>query len=108
MGPAASSAFTRRTVLAPTPRGPTAGVTKGSQIVAAEATAWNNPHSHYRVSRIDHGEACGPDGISSNQAERFRSRLRCAEQGRFHHVAGLRRQTGPWRRGPVSAVDGSK
>lgn len=63
-------------------------IKKGSHIIADEAASWNNLHSHYQVSRIDHGQAYSLDGISSNQAESFFSRLRRGEQGHFHHVSG--------------------
>lgn len=63
-------------------------VRKNTKIVADEATAWNQLHSRYEVSRIDHGQAYSLDGISSNQAESLFSRLRRGENGHFHHIAG--------------------
>lgn len=63
-------------------------VKKGTHIVTDEAASWNNLHSHYKVSRIDHGEAYSLDGISSNLAESFFSRLRRAERGHHHHISG--------------------
>lgn len=63
-------------------------VAKGTNIVADEAASWNNLHSHYQVSRIDHGEAYSLDGISSNLAESFFSRMRRGEIGHHHHVSG--------------------
>lgn len=63
-------------------------VRKNTKIVADEATAWNQLHSRYEVSRIDHGQAYSLDGVSSNQAESLFSRLRRGENGHFHHIAG--------------------
>lgn len=66
----------------------TSHVAKGSNIVADEANSWNDLHSHYNVSRIDHGEAYSLNGVSSNLAESFFARLRRGERGHFHHIAG--------------------
>lgn len=63
-------------------------VKKGTEVVADEAASWNNLHAHYKVSRIDHSQAYSLDGISSNQAESFFSRMRRGEMGHFHHVSG--------------------
>jgi hypothetical protein len=63
-------------------------VVKGTRIVTDEASSWNNLHGHYEVGRIDHGQACSLDGVSSNQAGSFFSRLRRGERGHYHHVAG--------------------
>jgi hypothetical protein len=64
-------------------------VVKGSKIVADEATSWNSLHARYAVDRIDHSQAYSLDGVSSNQAESFFSRLRRGEIGHYHHVAGV-------------------
>jgi transposase-like protein len=61
---------------------------KGTKIVADEAASWNTLHGRYEVSRIDHSQAYSLDGISSNGAESFFSRLRRAEQGHHHHISG--------------------
>lgn len=63
-------------------------VARGTHIVADEAGSWNALHGRYAVSRIDHGQAYRLDGISSNQAESFFSRLRRGENGHFHHISG--------------------
>lgn len=65
-----------------------AHVAKGTQIIADEASSWNALHGRYEVSRIDHGQAYSLDGISSNGAESFFSRLRRGENGHFHHISG--------------------
>lgn len=66
----------------------TAHVAKGTKIVADEAASWNPLHSRYAVDRIDHSKAYSLDGISSNLAESFFSRLRRGERGHFHHISG--------------------
>ena len=65
-----------------------ARVAKGTRIVADEAASWNTLHGHYQVSRIDHSQAYSLDGISSNGAGSFFSRLRRAEAGHHHHISG--------------------
>lgn len=66
----------------------TARVAKGSKIVADEAPSWNDLHAKYEVARIDHQQAYSLNGVYSNGAEFFFSRLRRAEMGHHHHVAG--------------------
>jgi transposase-like protein len=63
-------------------------VAKGSQIVADEAPSWNDLHSRYEVARIDHQQAYSLNGVYSNGAESFFSRLRRGEIGHHHHMAG--------------------
>lgn len=63
-------------------------VAKGTHLVADEAPSWNALHSHYQVSRIDHGEAYSLGDVHTNNAESFFSRMRRGEEGHFHHVAG--------------------
>jgi transposase-like protein len=65
-----------------------AHVAKGTEIVADEAPSWNDLHSRYKVERIDHQQAYSLNGVYSNNAESFFSRLRRAEMGHHHHVAG--------------------
>src|SRR5208282_5372072 len=50
--------------------------------------SWNDLHGRYQVDRIDHGEAYSLNGVYSNGAESFFSRMRRAELGHHHHVAG--------------------
>jgi hypothetical protein len=66
----------------------TSHVAKGTQIVADEARSWNALHAKYEVARIDHQQAYSLNGVHSNDAESFFSRLRRAEMGHHHHVAG--------------------
>ena len=56
-----------------------------------EAAGWNDLHARFVLHRINHQEACslgGPDEINTNQAESFFSRMRRAEIGHHHHLAG--------------------
>jgi transposase-like protein len=60
-------------------------------LYADEAAAWNDLHARFELHRVNHQEAYslgGPDEINTNQAESFFSRLRRAEIGHHHHVAG--------------------
>jgi hypothetical protein len=87
-------------------------VAKGTQIVADEAPSWNDLHAKYEVARIDHQQAFSLDGVYSNGAESFFSRLRRAEMGHHHHVAGpyLVRyaQESAWREAKRRASNGDQ
>ena len=63
-------------------------VAKGTVINADESNAWNDLHSRYEMKRINHEEAYSLDGACTNMAESFFSRLRRAEVGIHHHIAG--------------------
>ena len=65
-----------------------ARVAKGTELVADESKSWNDLHSRFAVSRIDHGQAYSHGGVYTNGAEEFFSRMRRAEIGHHHHVAG--------------------
>lgn len=57
--------------------------------MADEASSWNDLHGRFDVARIDHGQAYSLDGgVYTNGAEEFFSRMRRAEIGHRHHVAG--------------------
>jgi transposase-like protein len=62
-------------------------VGKGTKIVADEAASWNGLEARFDVKRIDHSKAYSLDGIYSNGAESFFSRMRRAEIGHHHHIA---------------------
>jgi len=66
-----------------------ARIVKGSIVHADEAGAWNALHSHFEMRRINHEEAYSADGACTNDAESYFSRLRRAEIGHHHHVAGV-------------------
>ena len=63
-------------------------VAKGTKVVADEAGSWNDLHARYEVERIDHSQAYSVNGVYTNGAESFFSRMRRAELGHHHHVAG--------------------
>jgi hypothetical protein len=66
-------------------------VPAGTELYADEAGSWNELHSRYTLHRINHQEAYslgGPDEINTNQAEGYFSRMRRAEIGHHHHLAG--------------------
>jgi transposase-like protein len=67
----------------------TSRVAKGTRLMADEAKSWNGLHGRFDVERIDHGQAYSmPGGVYTNGAEEFFSRLRRAEIGHHHHIAG--------------------
>lgn len=57
-------------------------------IHADEASHWDALHGRYDAYRINHSEAYSANGACTNQAESFFSRLRRAEIGVHHHIAG--------------------
>ena len=65
-----------------------ARVAKGTTLNADEAGAWDHLHKNFEVARINHEEAYSLDDACTNWAESYFSRLRRAEIGHHHHVAG--------------------
>jgi ISXO2-like transposase domain len=65
-----------------------ARVDKGTLINADEASSWNDLHGRYEMVRINHQEAYSLNGACTNEAESFFSRMRRAEIGHHHHIAG--------------------
>lgn len=63
-------------------------VAKGSTVHADEATHWDKLAANFPIKRINHSEAYSKNGACTNQVESFFSRLRRAEIGTHHHVAG--------------------
>jgi hypothetical protein len=64
-------------------------VAKGTELMADEASSWNDLQSRFAMQRIDHQQlysTCA--GVYTNGAEEFFSRMRRAEIGHHHHVAG--------------------
>jgi hypothetical protein len=55
---------------------------------ADEASHWDEMHAHYKTKRINHSLAYSDGEGCTNQVESFFSRLRRAEIGTHHHVAG--------------------
>ena len=60
----------------------------GVTIHADEAGHWDALEARYLTKRINHSEAYSLDGACTNAAESFFSRLRRAEVGIHHHIAG--------------------
>jgi len=65
-----------------------ARVAKGTTIHADEAGSWDKLHERFEVKRINREEAYSQDGSCTNWAEEFFSRMRRAEIGHHHHLAG--------------------
>ena len=65
-----------------------ARVVKGTTLHADEAPSWNDLHGRFEMRRVNHEEAYSTDEACTNWAELFFSRLRRAEIGHHHHVAG--------------------
>ena len=63
-------------------------VAKGTVINADESNAWNDLHARLEMKRINHEQAYSLDGACTNGAEGYFSRLRRAEVGHHHHIAG--------------------
>jgi hypothetical protein len=63
-------------------------IAKGTVVHADEAGSWDNLHERFEVKRINHQEAYSLDGACTNWAEEYFSRLRRAEIGIHHHIAG--------------------
>lgn len=65
-----------------------ARIAKGTVVNADEAASWDHLHERFEVKRINHQEAYSANGACTNWAEEFFSRLRRAEIGVHHHIAG--------------------
>jgi transposase-like protein len=89
-----------------------AHVAKGTTLNADEAASWEKLHERYEVKRINHQEAYSLDGACTNWAEEFFSRMRRAEIGHHHHIAGpylLRyAQEAAWREDSRRAANGEQ
>jgi transposase-like protein len=64
-------------------------VAPGTALVADESGAWNDLHGRFTMKRINHQEAYSMAGACTNGAEEFFSRMRRAEIGHHHHIAGV-------------------
>ena len=65
-----------------------ANIMPGTVVHADEASHWDKLAANFPIKRIHHKEAYPKDGANTNAAESFFSRLRRAEIGTHHHVAG--------------------
>jgi hypothetical protein len=63
-------------------------VAPGTVVNADEASSWDALHTRFEMCRINHQEAYSEDGCTTNLAEGLFSRMRRAEIGHHHHVAG--------------------
>ena len=63
-------------------------VQRGTTVHADEASHWDQLAANFPIKRINHKQAYSQDGACTNQAESFFSRLRRAEIGTHHHIAG--------------------
>jgi ISXO2-like transposase domain len=67
----------------------TSRVAPATRLMADEAGSWNDLHGRFSVDRIDHSQMYSTrTGVYTNGAEEFFSRMRRAEIGHHHHVAG--------------------
>ena len=57
-------------------------------IHADEAAHWDALHARFLTKRINHQRAYSDEGVHTNAAEGFFSRLRRAEVGTHHHISG--------------------
>ena len=60
----------------------------GATVHADEASHWDRLHAKFLTKRINHEWAYSDEGACTNQAESYFSRLRRAEVGQHHHIAG--------------------
>ena len=65
-----------------------ANVKHGSTVHADEGSHWDKLAAYFPIKRINHQEAYSKDGACTNAAESFFSRMRRAEIGIHHHIAG--------------------
>ncbi len=79
---------------------------------ADKSANWNELHSRFEMKRINHEEAYSLDGACTNWAEEFFTRMRRAEIGHHHHIAGaylLRyAQEASWREDNRRASNGDQ
>jgi transposase-like protein len=65
-----------------------ARIDASAMVHADEATHWDRLHARFLTKRINHEWAYSDEGACTNKAESFFSRLRRAEIGTHHHIAG--------------------
>jgi transposase-like protein len=63
-------------------------IAPGSTVYADEASHWDAFHASYETKRVNHSVCYKDEDCSTNMAESFFSRLRRAEIGTHHHIAG--------------------
>lgn len=57
-------------------------------VYADEGAGWDALHAGWDTKRVNHSVAFMDEGVCTNQAESYFSRLRRAEIGTHHHIAG--------------------
>lgn len=60
----------------------------GTIVNADEASSWDALHARFEMKRINHSEVYSDGEACTNWAEEFFSRMRRAEIGHHHHIAG--------------------
>jgi transposase-like protein len=63
-------------------------IAKGTTVHADESPAWNPLHARFSMKRVNHQHGYSIAGACTNGAESYFSRLRRAELGHHHHIAG--------------------
>ena len=63
-------------------------IVRGTVVHADESPAWNPLHARFAMQRINHQHGYSIGGACTNGAESYFSRLRRAELGHHHHIAG--------------------
>ena len=63
-------------------------IARGTVVHADESPAWNPLHAQFAMHRVNHQHGYSIDGACTNGAESYFSRLRRAELGHHHHIAG--------------------
>ncbi len=63
-------------------------IARGTEVHADESGAWNALHGRFIMKRINHQEAYSLNDACTNDAESFFARMRRAEIGHHHHIAG--------------------
>ncbi len=63
-------------------------VALGSTIYADKAASWDRLHDRFLTKRVNHQESYSTEEACTNGAESFFSRIRRAEIGIHHHIAG--------------------
>lgn len=63
-------------------------VEPGTSLYADEASCWDAMHGRLTTQRINHSVSYSDEGVCTNQAKSYFSRLRRAEIGTHHHISG--------------------
>jgi transposase-like protein len=63
-------------------------IARGTEVHADESGAWNPLYGRFIMKRINHQEAYSLNDACTNDAESFFARMRRAEIGHHHHIAG--------------------